>query len=62
MREMITANRLADGVVVFLDAESGWSEDFHRGAIFEDAASKAQGNRGRDASGAGERRRRSLSH
>jgi sulfite reductase (NADPH) hemoprotein beta-component len=43
MQEMITANRLADGLVVFLDAENGWSEDFHRGAIFEDAAAKAQG-------------------
>ncbi len=43
MKEMITANRLADGIVVFLDGENGWSEDFHLGAIFEDAASKAQG-------------------
>jgi hypothetical protein len=40
---MITANRLADGLVVFLDAENGWTEDFHLGAIFEDASSKAEG-------------------
>ncbi len=41
MQEMMTANRLADGLVVFLDAAGGWSEDFHRGAIFENAADKA---------------------
>ena len=41
MQEMITANRLRDGLVVFLDAAGGWSEDFHRGAIVEDAAAKA---------------------
>ena len=31
MSEIVTANRLADGVVVFQDAEGGWSEDFRRG-------------------------------
>ena len=36
MQEMITANRLADGRVVFLDADGGWSEDFHRGAVVAD--------------------------
>jgi hypothetical protein len=40
MQEMITANRLADGLVVFLDAAGGWSEDFHRGFVVEDAAAK----------------------
>jgi hypothetical protein len=39
---MITANRLKDGLVVFLDAEGGWSEDFHRGATISDEATKAQ--------------------
>lgn len=42
MQEMITANRLADGLVVFLDAAGGWSEDFHKGAIVEDADAKAK--------------------
>jgi hypothetical protein len=42
MQEMITANRLPDGLVVFLDAQAGWTEDFHRGAIIEDAAAKAK--------------------
>jgi hypothetical protein len=42
MQEMITANRLPDGLVVFLDAQAGWTEDFHRAAILEDAATKAK--------------------
>jgi hypothetical protein len=42
MQEMITANRLSDGLVVFLDAAGGWSEDFHKGAIVEDADAKAK--------------------
>ena len=41
MPEMITANRLTDGLVVFLDAAGGWTEDFHRGAVLADAAAKA---------------------
>jgi hypothetical protein len=42
MQEMITANRLSDGLVVFLDAAGGWSEDFHKGAIMADGAAKAE--------------------
>jgi hypothetical protein len=42
MQEMITANRLADGRVVFFAGDAGWSEDFHRGAVLSDAAAKAQ--------------------
>jgi hypothetical protein len=42
MQEMITANRLADGLVVFLDAEGEWSEDFHRGAILADPAAREE--------------------
>lgn len=38
MSEIVTANRLADGVVVFQDAEGGWVEDFPRAAVFADAA------------------------
>ena len=41
MDGMVTANRLTDGVVVFLDAEGGWSEDFHRGATLSGEAAKA---------------------
>jgi Protein of unknown function (DUF2849) len=41
MQEMITANRLPDGLVVFLDPQGGWTEDFHRAAILEDTAAKA---------------------
>jgi len=38
MPDVITANRLADGVVVFQTAEAGWSEDFNRAAVQPDAA------------------------
>ena len=38
MPEVITANRLADGVVVFQTAEAGWSEDFNRAGVQPDAA------------------------
>jgi len=41
MDGMVTANRLSDGVVVFLDAAGAWSEDFHRGAVLADEAAKA---------------------
>jgi hypothetical protein len=41
MLTMITANRLSDGVVVFQDADGGWAEDFHRGAVFSDDSAKA---------------------
>jgi hypothetical protein len=41
MSDIITANRLIDGTVVF-QADSGWVEDFARAAIYEGAdASKA---------------------
>ena len=33
MPDVITANRLADGVVVFQTADEGWSEDFNRAAV-----------------------------
>jgi hypothetical protein len=42
MQEMITANRLADGRVVFFASDEKWSEDFHHGAIFSEAAARAQ--------------------
>jgi len=41
MFNVITANRLADGVVVFLTADRGWSEDFNRAAVERDDAATA---------------------
>ncbi len=52
MQEMITANRLADGRVVFLESGGQWSEDFHRGAILSDAAAKAEAQARAQASAA----------
>ena len=42
MPDVITANRLADGVVVFQTSDGEWSEDFNRAAVLPDAeATKA---------------------
>src|SRR5271166_6421189 len=41
MPDVITANRLADGVVVFQTADAGWSEDFNRAAVRRDAPATA---------------------
>ena len=50
MPEMITANRLDDGHVVYLDATGGWTEDFRAGLVLEDAdAGKAALARGEAA-------------
>ena len=38
MTQIVTANRLIDGIVVFQDEAGGWSEDFARAAVHEDAA------------------------
>ena len=38
MVQIVTANRLVDGIVVFLDEAGGWSEDFARAAVHQDAA------------------------
>ena len=38
MPDVITANRLADGVVVFQPAEAGWTEDFNAAAVLPDGA------------------------
>ena len=37
MTLILTANRLIDGIVVFQDEAGGWSEDFARAAVCEDA-------------------------
>jgi hypothetical protein len=41
MPDVITANRLADGVVVFQASDWGWSEDFNRAAVRSDAEATA---------------------
>jgi hypothetical protein len=41
MSDVITANRLADGVVVFQTADDGWSEDFNRAAVWPDKPAAA---------------------
>ena len=39
--QMITANRLSDGAVVYLDQEESWSIDFSDGQIVEETAVSA---------------------
>jgi len=41
MPDVITANRLIDGVVVFQTADAGWSEDFNRAAVVSDPQATA---------------------
>jgi hypothetical protein len=42
MPDVITANRLADGAVVFQAADQSWTEDFNRAGVWPDAeAAKA---------------------
>jgi sulfite reductase (NADPH) hemoprotein beta-component len=41
MSDVITASRLADGLVVFQTADQGWSEDFNRAGVWPDAAASA---------------------
>lgn len=38
MPDVISANRLADGLVVFQTQDQNWSEDFNRAAVWPDAA------------------------
>ena len=42
MPEIITANRLGDGLVVFLDRQFGWVEAFASAAVFADPAAMAE--------------------
>src|SRR5580658_4997050 len=42
MPDVITANRLTDGVVVFQSADGSWSEDFNRAAVLADAQATAE--------------------
>jgi hypothetical protein len=41
MPDVITANRLSDGVVVFQTAGQAWSEDFNRAAVLADPQATA---------------------
>ena len=41
MPDVITANRLTDGVVVFQTADESWSEDFNGAAVLADAEATA---------------------
>jgi Protein of unknown function (DUF2849) len=41
MPDVITANRLTDGVVVFQTGDEGWSEDFNRAAVLADPQATA---------------------
>ena len=41
MPDVITANRLTDGVVVFQTADASWSEDFNRSAVLPDPEATA---------------------
>ena len=38
MPDVITASRLADGIVIFQTADLSWSEDFNRAAVWADEA------------------------
>ncbi len=40
MPEIITANSLDDGHVVYLDPEGRWTEDFRRALVLEDAGAR----------------------
>ena len=57
MPDVITSNRLADGVVVFQSADGSWSEDFKRAAVLADAQATADRARASEA-GRGEQSRR----
>jgi uncharacterized protein DUF2849 len=41
MPDVITANRLTDGVVVFQSEDSSWTEDFNRAAVLPDPQATA---------------------
>ena len=43
MAQIVTASRLADGVVVFLDAGGAWTERLDRAALFADKSATATG-------------------
>jgi hypothetical protein len=42
MPDVITANRLTDGVVVFQTVDVAWSEDFNRAAVLADPQATAE--------------------
>jgi sulfite reductase (NADPH) hemoprotein beta-component len=42
MPDVITANRLTDGMVVFQTADDNWTEDFNRAAVLPDPQATAE--------------------
>ena len=42
MPDVITANRLTDGVVVFQTLANSWAEDFNRAAVLSDPQAAAE--------------------
>ena len=42
MPDVITANRLTDGVVVFQTSDESWAEDFNRAAVLPDPQATAE--------------------
>lgn len=47
--QMVTANRLRDGAVVYLEPDGAWSPDVNRGVTGKEAATEALLVRARDA-------------
>ena len=43
MAQIVTASRLTDGAVVFLDGDGGWTERLDRSRVFADKAGTAAG-------------------
>lgn len=43
MAQIVTASRLTDGAVVFLDRDGGWSDRLDRSRLFADKAETAAG-------------------
>jgi hypothetical protein len=41
LSQIVTANRLSDGVVLFMDAAGGWTDDFALAAVYPDAVTLA---------------------
>ena len=42
IREIVLANRLTDGIVVYLDTSGGWAEHLRDAAVTHDAPSRAK--------------------
>ena len=60
MPDVITANRLTDGVVVFQTVDESWTEDFNRAAVLFDPQATAEALSARQAGRSEQCRSRSL--